>query len=268
MRHTALTLSVPALGTFGETRAVLAECGLGARLETVEILWDNYCSLDPVRLRDDLAVLADEVMIHTMWSRFLEIDDDAFAAFARHLREHVQVLRPTAVSDHLCRFMFGGLFVAAGQEIAYDRIDHAADRVARYQDAIGQRLLVENTASIEHPVQRQLAYLDELMRRTGCGVLFDVSNAVAGELNGCGDVTEWLPLVAGHDLRCHVGSYSRDEEIDCYVDSHDSDVSAATTRALPLVLAAANVASVTYERDFNRSVGAIARDVDQIRALL
>lgn len=265
---TALTLSLPALSTFGETRAVLAECGLGERLATIEILWDNYCSLDPVRLRDDLAGLADEVMIHTMWSRFLELDDDAFAAFARRLREHVQALRPTAVSDHLCRFMFDGLFVASGQEIAYDRLDFTVERVARYQDAIGQRLLIENTASIEHPAQRQLAFLDELMRRTGCGVLFDVSNAVAGELNGCGAVTEWLPLVAGHDLRCHIGSYSLDEDTACYIDSHDSDVSIATTRALPLVLAAANVVSVTYERDFNRSVGAIARDVDQIRGLL
>jgi uncharacterized protein len=263
-----LTLSLPAPSTFGETRGVLAACGLGPRLRSIEILWDNYCSLDPVRLRDDLATLADEVMIHTMWSRFLEIDDDAFADFLRRLRHHVQALRPTAVSDHLCRFLCDGLFVASGHEIAYDQIDVAATRVARYQDAIGQRLLVENTASIEHPVQRQLAYLDELMRRTGCGVLFDVSNAVAGELNGCGEVTEWLPLVSGRDLRCHVGSYSLDEETDCYIDSHDSDVSLATTRALPLVLAAANVVSVTYERDFNRSVGAIARDIDQIRGLV
>ena len=268
MRHVDLTVSVPSLRAFPETRAVLAECGLPDRLKTIEILWDNYCSLDPARLRDDLATHADEVMIHIMWSRFLEIDDDAFTDYLRRLRHHVDVLRPTVVSDHLCRFTFDGLFVAAGQEIAYDRIDFVSERVARYQDAIRQRLLVENTASVEHPAQRQIAFLDELIRRTRCGMLFDISNAVVGELNGCGAVTEWLPLVAGRDLRCHVGSYSHDDEVDCYLDTHDSAVSDETARALPLVLAAANVASLTYERDFNRSVGAIARDVDRLRGLL
>jgi uncharacterized protein (UPF0276 family) len=263
-----LTVSIPSLGTFGETRGVLAECGLGPRLKTVEILWDNYVSLDPARLRDDLATLADEVMIHTMWSRFLEIDDEAFSDYLRRFRHHVDFLQPTAVSDHLCRFMFDGLFVAAGQEIAYDRLDFVCERVARYQDAIGQQLRVENTASVEHPVQRQVAFLDELIQRTGCGLLFDISNAVVGELNGCGAVTEWLPLISGRDLRCHVGSYSYDEEVDCYLDSHDGEVSVATTRAIPVVLAAAKIASVTYERDFNRSVGAMARDVDQLRGLL
>src|SRR5437763_1847499 len=88
---------------------------------------------------DALALaLAARVMLHVMWSRFLERDDAAFAAYLAQLAAHVRVLQPVAISDHLCRFQFGGVFVGAGQEDTYDRLDFVAERVARYQDAIGQ----------------------------------------------------------------------------------------------------------------------------------
>ena len=257
---------MPAFDAFTQTRDALAAAGLGERVPTIEILWDNYCSLDPAQLADDLATLADRVMIHIMWSRFLEIDDAAFAAYLTQLKQHVQVLRPVAVSDHLCRFQFDGLYVGAGQEYTYDRLDHVAARVSRYQDAIGQTLLIENNASLEQPGDKQIAFIHELIERTGCGILFDVSNAVVGELNGQGGIERWLPLLAGRTLRCHVGSYVLDADVDRYIDTHDSDVSSETEAGLRTLFAAADVqiASITYERDLNRTTEAITRDLRRI----
>jgi len=262
----AITLSAGSLADLGETTAALRAAGLGERVPAIEILWDNFCSLDPVRLADDLAVLADRVMLHVMWSRYLELDAHAFRDYLVRLRRHVQVLRPLAVSDHLCRFQLGGAYVGSGQERSYDDLDHVCERVARYQDAIGTTLLVENTASSEHPADEQIAFLDDVMARTGCGILFDVSNAVVGELNGLGDVARWLPLIAGRAVRCHVGSYALDAEAGCYVDSHDCAVTNATEEALAAVLRATRVESITYERDFNRTVPAIAADLIAIGA--
>jgi len=267
---TELTVSVPALSDFSQSRSALEIAGMGPRVPTIEILWDNYCALDPVQLADDLATLGDRLMIHIMWSRFIELDDAAFADYLVRLRRHVQVLRPIAVSDHLCHFQFDGYFVAAGQEYSYERFDHVRDRVARYQDAIGQTLLIENGASLEEPAEKQIAYMHQLVERTGCGILFDVSNAVAGELNGQGTIDLWLPLLAGRSLRCHVGSYTHDLDTDQFIDSHDADVSTDTERALRKLIAAPgiDIASITYERDFNRSSEAIARDVARIRECL
>ena len=269
-RSPELTTSLPALSDFTQTRAALEAAGLGSRVPTIEILWDNYCSLDPAQVADDLATLADRVMFHIMWSRFLELDDAAFADYLARLKRHVEVLRPVAVSDHLCRFQFDGLYVGAGQEYSYDQLDRVAARVSRYQDAIGQTLLIENNASLEQPADKQIAFIHDLVERTGCGLLFDVSNAVVGELNGQGAVERWLPLLAGRTLRCHVGSYVLDVEVDRFIDTHDADVTSETEAGLRKLLAAADVqiASITYERDFNRTSEAITRDLGRIAECL
>jgi uncharacterized protein (UPF0276 family) len=265
-RPPEITLSIPQLYEFSQTQAALAAAGLGARVPTIEILWDNYCALDPVRLADDLSVMADRVMFHIMWSRYLELDDEAFSDYLTRLRHHVRAVRPVAVSDHLCRFQVRGVFVGAGQEYAYDRLDYVCDRVAQYQDAIGQTLLIENNASNEHSVATQIEFLHALITRTGCGVLFDVSNAVVGELNGQGDLEMWMPLLRDRALRCHVGSYVYDTDVDTFIDNHSVEVSAATEAALRALCGSAQmqIESITYERDFNRTTEGITRDLVRI----
>src|SRR5262245_61557413 len=126
---------MPTLALFGETRSALEAAGLGTRVPTIEILWDGFCALDPNRVADQLATLADRVMFHIMWSRFFELDEAAFVDYLARIAQHVRVIQPIAVSDHLARFRYDGLFVAAGQEYAYDDLEHVAARVARYQDA-------------------------------------------------------------------------------------------------------------------------------------
>jgi uncharacterized protein (UPF0276 family) len=265
-----VTVSLPSLADFTQTRSAFAAAGFPARLPLIEILWDNYCAQDPVKLADHLAVLGERVLVHVMWSRFFERDEAAFVDYIGRLAHHVRVLRPVAVSDHLCRFQIDGTFLGAGQEYTYDRLDHVRERVARYQDAIGQQLLIENNASCEQPLAKQVAFVGELVHATGCGILYDVSNAVAGELNGCGPAALWHPLIAGRELRCHVGSYHHDEESDKQIDSHQTDVSRATSDALRALVRAPDVqvASITYERDFNRSAESIAADLVRIRECL
>ncbi|HEV7558796.1 MAG TPA: DUF692 family protein [Kofleriaceae bacterium] len=261
-----ITLSVGALAELGESTAALRAAGLGDRVSAIEILWDNYCSLDPVRLADDLATVADRVMLHVMWSRYLELDRVELDDYLARLRRHVDALRPIAVSDHLCRFQLGGAFVGAGQERTYDDLEHVCERVARYQDAIGTQLLVENTASSEHPASVQVEFVEAVMARTGCGLLFDISNAVVGELNGLGPIEVWLPLVTGKPVRCHVGSYTHDLEVDRYIDTHATAVSRATETAIAVVARAARIDSITYERDHDRTIDGIAHDLRRIGA--
>jgi uncharacterized protein (UPF0276 family) len=265
-RSPEITLSIPGLDDFGQTKSALVAAGLGPRVSTIEILWDNFCALDPVRLAEDLSALADRVMFHIMWSRYLELDADAFSDYLKRLRQHVRALRPVAVSDHLCRFQSHDLWVGAGHEYSYDRFDHVAARVEQYQDVIGQTLLIENHASVDQPAAKQIEFLHALIARTGCGVLFDVSNAVVGELNGRGNVELWMPLLQDRALRCHVGSYIHDSDVDRFIDTHDSDVSAATEAALRRLCGSAQfrIDSITYERDFNRTTEGITRDLVRI----
>ncbi len=265
-RPPELTLSINNLGDFELAASAIAEAGLGERLPLIEILWDNYCALDPEKLAAYLFRFSDNVSLHIMWSRFLEVDDDTLDAYLRRLRAHVAVLRPCAVSDHLCRFSSGPLHLVFGQELGYDRLDHACARVDRYQRAIGMPLLVENAASIEYPAEIQREFIDRLVARTGCGILFDVSNAVVGELNRQGAVEPWIEFLRGRELRCHVGSYALEEKTGLVQDTHSTAVTPETERALRLLTQATRVHSICYERDYNKTASAIAADLVRIRA--
>jgi len=257
----ALSMSFNNLGEFPLCQRALGDAGLGGRLPFVEILWDNYCHLDAYHLRDLLAPLAHQVSFHVMMSKFLQRSGDQLDCFLGRLREHVRVVRPVRVSDHLARFRLGNLNTVVPLELPYRRVANVAHRIRRYQDAIGGQLLIENFASDEPHGARQVEFVSELALRTGCGLLFDVSNAVVAELNGFLPVSAWRPLLAGAAIHCHVGGYRLGQSGDLYHDSHDSPISPRTEVALGWVMETAQVATVCYERDYDKDARSLADDL-------
>jgi uncharacterized protein len=260
---TELTLSVTSLSEFDLAATTVAEAGLG-KLPCIEILWDNYCHLDPYALVEFLDRFSDRRSLHVMWSRFLERDEVALECYLRRLREHVRVLAPFAVSDHLCRFVADDVHLLIPQEHDYTNLDHVCERVARYQDAIGQPLLIENYASTQLTATRQIEFLEQLIARTGCGILFDVSNAVVGECNQLGSVDCWMQWLADREVRVHVGSYAYNANSGLYHDTHNADVCPRTEQYLAELATRARVMSVCYERDYNKVVAAMANDLRRI----
>jgi uncharacterized protein len=256
-----LTLNLASLRHFDLAQATLAEAGI-ERLGSIELQWDNFCTLDGEALAGHLSRFSDGASFHVMWSRFLERDDHDLSAILARMRQHVEVTHPCAVSDHLCRFRSGnGVQLLDPSEHDYTDLDTVCARVDAYQEAIRMPLLIENYASTDYPAEQQMAFLDRLMGRTGCGLLFDVSNAVVGALNGLGELSSWAPLIAGRDLRCHVGSYEYSSKAGLYLDTHGADLSPETLEALRWVHASARIVSLTYERDGNESAARAAADL-------
>lgn len=128
---TEVTISINNLREFSTYREALRTAGLQPGF--VEILWDNYCHIDPHALATMLAEVSPRVALHIMWSRFLELDEEALCDYLGRLRRHVEVLRPVYVSDHLCRFRIGAFFLAAPLELDYTDLGHVRERVLRYQ---------------------------------------------------------------------------------------------------------------------------------------
>jgi uncharacterized protein (UPF0276 family) len=256
-----LTLNLASLRHFDLAQATLSEAGI-ERLPSIEIQWDNFCTLDAEALAGHLSRFSDVTSFHVMWSRFLERDDDDLRSVLARMRRHVEVIRPSAVSDHLCRFRSGnGAQLLDPGEHDYADLDRVCARVDAYQEAIRMPLLIENYASTDYPAEQQVAFLERLMGRTGCGLLFDVSNAVAGALNGFGDLSSWEPLIAGRDLRCHVGSYQYSTKTELYLDTHTADLSGETLQALRRVHACSRIVSLSYERDGNDSAARAAAEL-------
>jgi len=109
----------------------------------------------------------------------------------------VERLQPALVSEHLSWSTTGGVYLNHLLPLPYtdEALDVVAENVARAQDRLGRRLLIENPSgylrfrgtSIPEP-----EFLNILARRTGCGLLCDVNNVYVTCANLGGDSATWL----------------------------------------------------------------------------
>ena len=114
--------------------------------------------------------------------------DPLDARHLRRLRALVDRIQPVLVSDHLSWSTLGGVYVNHLLPLPYtaETLHLVCDHVAQAQDALGRRLLVENPSSYlsfrESPIPEP-AFLAEVARRTGCGLLCDVNNIYVTSVN-------------------------------------------------------------------------------------
>jgi len=263
---TELTTVINDLVPYDIYLAALARAGRPRGLPFVEFLWDNYAHLEPSRVLDMLAPLGRRVAFHVMWSRFLDIEDDELDDYLRLVRGHVRAMNPVYVSEHAATFRVGNVHLLAATELDWDdQIDRICERVDRYQNAIGTQLLLENYGSMDERGRHQLEHLATIADRTGCGFLFDISNAVMAELNGVAPFEPWLQLLAGRrELRCHVGGHSLDPRLGVYEDSHAVALSERTLDALERTLRTLDVASVCFERAYNLDAIEMGNDMARV----
>jgi hypothetical protein len=93
----------------------------------------------------------------------------------------VERLDPVFVSEHLAWSVVDGAYLNHLLPLPYDEesLDTMCSRVARTQEALGRKIFVENPSRyvrFRHSPISEPAFLGELARRTGCGILLDVNN--------------------------------------------------------------------------------------------
>jgi len=111
--------------------------------------------------------------------------DEAHLARLKRLVERIE---PALVSEHLC---WGATPQAALHDLlpmplTQASLDHLCVRVAQMQDTLRQRVLIENVSTyvrFRDDTYGEAAFLAELARRSGCGVLLDVNNLYVNQRN-------------------------------------------------------------------------------------
>jgi uncharacterized protein (UPF0276 family) len=234
----------------------------------VELLWDNFCHLDPHQIRDLMDKIAPVRSLHVMATSLIDRPLDDYRRLLGLLAEHVRVIQPARVSDHLVCYRLDHVRLPIPVEYDYADLPAVAERVCMYQDAIGQSLLIENHASTSWYGRRQIAFHQALSERTGCGLLFDVSNAVAADLNQVQPLQSWVDVLEGQKVHCHVGSHRRHGRTRRYHDTHDASPDRHTLLLLGRLAAREVVASVCYERDHGRTDERLRTDLGAVRAAL
>jgi uncharacterized protein len=142
------------------------------------------------------------------------------------LKRLVDRVEPALVSEHLCWGGVGGLhfndllpFRYTGPALALlaDRIDHV-------QATLKRRILLENlSAYVEcrHSEMTETAFLAELARRTGCGLLLDVNNLYVNAINfGFDPVARLNDLDPASIGQMHLAGHTVVD--DCLIDTHGS----------------------------------------------
>ena len=140
-------------------------------------------------------------------------------------------LQPASFSEHLAWSTHDGAFLNDLLPLPYtaETVARVADHVDRVQEVLGRRMLLENPSSylaFAAAEMGEVEFLQEIARRTGCGLLLDVNNVQVSAVNLGFDPVGYIADFP-HDLvgEIHLGGHRVDAvEGALLIDSHDAPV--------------------------------------------
>lgn len=153
-------------------------------------------------------------------------------AFLQSLRELMTDLNTTFYSDHLAAsgdaHQLYDLFPIPFTQAEVLRV---SDRIKQVQDALGQRMSVENTTWYTNVGDMTEAdFLSCVVERADCGILLDLNNIAVNHKNHGGH--DLAAFVAHIDLSrvsyLHVAGHEFDERFGLYIDTHSQPVEPET----------------------------------------
>lgn len=146
-------------------------------------------------------------------------------SYLARLRWLIERVEPAWVSDHLCWGSFGGHYAHDLLPLPYteEALSHVAERVLSVQDFLGRPILLENVSSYVQFTASTLTeweFLNEITRRTDCGILLDINNIYVSSQNHGFEAKTYIDAIdrdrvrqfhiAGHS---NYGSYLLDTHI-------------------------------------------------------
>jgi uncharacterized protein len=158
-----------------------------------EVHAENYmydtraaAALDTIRESSELALHGVALSLGSAGG----LDPDHLA----RLKRLVDRWDPFLISEHLAWSAVDGAYLNDLLPLPYtqESLDVLVSNVDRTQTELGRRILVENPSGylrFRHSTLEETAFLSELARRTGCGVLCDINNihVSSHNLQGCAD---------------------------------------------------------------------------------
>jgi uncharacterized protein (UPF0276 family) len=241
-------------------------------VDWLEVLSDNYLDAGGER-RGMLERLRGEwpIALHGV---SLNVASDAGPrpdALAR-LRALADWIEPSFVSDHLCWTGLGGIESHDLLPVAYTRevLALVCERVARAQDTLGRRLLLENASAyvaFRADEMSEAEFFRELCDRSGCGMLLDVNNLFVNAQNLGLDPRRHLDaLEARHVGYLHLAGHAVLRDV--RIDTHASDVPDPVWDLYAEVARRFPHAPVILERDDAiPPLSELARELERARAL-
>lgn len=140
----------------------------------------------------------------------------------------VERIEPAAISEHLCWSGVGGHYLNDLLPLPYTRqaLETVCRHVDQVQEALRRPILVENISSYLQFADAHMsewAFIAELVKRSGCGILLDVNNLYVSACNHGFDPLVFIDALPAQAVaEIHLAGY---EMVDDFLfDSHSRPV--------------------------------------------
>ena len=132
------------------------------------------------------------------------------------LKHLVGWLNPASFSEHLAWSTHGAEFLNDLLPLPYTNatLTRVTDHIDEVQEVVGRRMLLENPSSylaFAESTWSETDFLDEIARRTGCGLLLDVNNVFVSATN------------LGYSPQGYVDAYPLHRVGEIHLAGHDTD---------------------------------------------
>lgn len=134
-----------------------------------------------------------------------------------------------------------------------EAVDYVAERIARAQDILGQRIAIENSSYYYAPQQEmsESEFIRAVIEKADCALLLDVNNIYVNSINHQYDPYEFLAGLPGERTAyIHIAGHYEEAE-DLRVDTHGTAVINPVWQLLEKAYELFGVKPTLLERDFN-----------------
>lgn len=175
-------------------------------------------------------------------------------------------LEPVFVSDHLCWTSLGGHNTHDLLPLPYtqEALAHVVARVIEVQERLGRQILLENPSSytvFKGATLGEAAFLAELVKRSGCGLLLDINNVFVSCANHGWSTHAYLDeLPADRIGYVHLAGHTMNGAL--IIDTHDMPIRDEVWELYAEATRRFGVMSTCIERDDN------VPPLDELRAEL
>src|SRR5215468_2304997 len=179
-------------------------------------------------------------------------------AHLQRFKTLVDRYEPALVSEHLAWSTHGSTYFNDLLPLPYTAatLARVANHIDQVQEAVGRPLLLENPSTyliFPESTMSETSFIAELVQRTGCGLLLDISNVFVSATNHGFAARDYLadfPLE--HVGEVHLAGHSQqadDEGELLLIDSHDRPVADAVWKLFEVVISQCGAIPTLVEWD-------------------
>lgn len=168
--------------------------------------------------------------------------------------------QPASFSEHLAWSSHGGLYFNDLLPLPWTAatLHRVCAHIDQVQTRLKQTLLLENPATYLEFISSTFSesqFLAEVVQRTGCGLLLDISNVQVSSVNHHRDAQAYLDALPLHRVgQIHLAGFAQDHDgagAPLLIDDHGAPVDIAVWRLFAGVLAGTGPLPTLIERDHN-----------------